>query len=89
MVTIFVLRLSRSNTDSIDIDRPSANLQRKDVDVMSRTVSIDTEECIGCESCVEVCPEVFGFNPTDEKAFVIDTDIEDEESVDEAIEIWV
>lgn len=22
-------------------------------------VVIDTEECVGCESCVEICPEVF------------------------------
>ena len=23
-----------------------------------------TEECIGCESCVEICPEVFAMNDT-------------------------
>jgi len=25
---------------------------------MTKEVVIDTEECIGCEGCVEVCPEV-------------------------------
>lgn len=53
---------------------------------MSRSVVIETEECIGCESCVELCPEIFGFNEAEEKAFVIDAEIEDEACVDEAIE---
>ena len=38
---------------------------------MERLVYIDTDECIGCESCVEICLEVFGFNPEIEKAEVI------------------
>ena len=29
---------------------------------MGKIVVIDTDECIGCESCVELCPEVFAFN---------------------------
>ena len=35
-------------------------------------VIIDVDECIGCEACVEVCPEVFAFNDDDEKAYVIE-----------------
>ena len=38
---------------------------------MGKIVVIDTEECIGCESCVEICPEVFGFIEAEEKAEVI------------------
>jgi len=38
---------------------------------MARRVVIDTEECIGCESCVELCAEVFAFNEDEEKAEVI------------------
>ncbi len=53
---------------------------------MSKTVIIDTEECIGCESCVELCPDIFGFNEDDEKAFVILPEGGDEECIDEAIE---
>jgi len=34
-------------------------------------IIIDVDECIGCEACVEACPEVFGFNDEDEKAFVV------------------
>ncbi len=34
-------------------------------------VIIDEEVCIGCESCAEVCPQVFRFNPDQEKAEVI------------------
>jgi ferredoxin len=38
---------------------------------MSKTVYIDEEECIGCGSCVEICPEVFHMKEGDEKAEVI------------------
>jgi ferredoxin len=37
---------------------------------MAREITIDTEECLGCESCVEICPEIFGFNETEQKAYV-------------------
>jgi len=39
---------------------------------MAKQVEIDQEECLGCEACVEVCPDVFGFDEDDEKAFVIE-----------------
>ena len=32
---------------------------------------IDYDECIGCGSCVEVCPEVFEMNDDEAKAYVI------------------
>jgi len=51
---------------------------------MAKHVEIDTVECIGCESCVEVCPEVFGFNDEDAKAYVIDSDGGDHECAQEA-----
>ncbi|MGB9713104.1 MAG: ferredoxin [Dissulfurimicrobium sp.] len=38
---------------------------------MSKKIYIDTEECLGCQSCVEPCPDVFGFDDGAEKAFVI------------------
>ncbi len=53
--------------------------------IMSKTVIIDRDECIGCESCVEICPEVFGFDEQDEKAFVIIPAGGDEECIEEAI----
>lgn len=34
-------------------------------------VSLDHECCIGCEACVELCPDNFGFNDDEEKAYVI------------------
>jgi ferredoxin len=52
--------------------------------VMSKIV-IDTDECIGCEACVETCPEVFGFNDDDEKAYVIEGADETVDCVEEAI----
>ncbi len=37
---------------------------------MAREITIDREECLGCESCVEICPEIFGFDETEQKAYV-------------------
>jgi ferredoxin len=38
---------------------------------MGKKVIIDADECIGCESCVELCSEVFAFNEAEEIAEVI------------------
>jgi ferredoxin len=38
---------------------------------MSKKVVIDDSECIGCESCVEICPDVFAFDEENGKAVVI------------------
>lgn len=48
-------------------------------------VVIDIDECIGCEACVEACPEVFGFNDDEELAYVLDGADADAGCVDEAI----
>lgn len=45
-----------------------------------------TEECIGCESCVEVCPGVFEMDDTTGHARAKDPD-STAPCVDEAIEI--
>jgi ferredoxin len=52
---------------------------------MAKRVIIDTEECIGCESCVELCPEVFAFNEDEEKAEVILSEGGSEECIEEAM----
>ena len=52
---------------------------------MAGTVVIDQEECIGCEACVELCPEVFAFDSDEEKAHVIDGADADAACVEEAI----
>ncbi|MDF1614281.1 ferredoxin [Desulfurivibrio dismutans] len=39
---------------------------------MGKKVELDQEECIGCESCVELCPEVFGFDREAVKAYVLE-----------------
>ena len=39
---------------------------------MAKQVEIDLEECLGCEACAEVCPDVFGFDEDEEKAFVVE-----------------
>jgi ferredoxin len=38
---------------------------------MGKTVYIDEDECIGCGSCEEICPEVFKLDEEAEKAHVI------------------
>jgi len=51
---------------------------------MAKTVTLDNTECIGCGSCAEICPEVFGFNAEEEKALVIQENGGDLECADEA-----
>jgi len=53
---------------------------------MSKKVIIDTEECIGCQTCVELCPDVFGFNEDTEKAKVILEKGGPEDCIQEAID---
>ncbi len=48
-------------------------------------VVIDPDECIGCESCVEICPDVFEMDDDGEKAIVINADATSD-CVEEAIE---
>ncbi len=53
---------------------------------MAREITINTEECLGCESCVEICPEIFGFNETEQKAYVKQLEGCDDEKIEEAVE---
>jgi len=50
------------------------------------TVFIDEEECIGCGTCEEICPEVFRLNMEAEKAEVILSEGGPEDLIEEAIE---
>ena len=54
---------------------------------MAKRVILDREECVGCESCVEVCPEVFAFNEEEEKADVIKPEGGSVDCIEEAIAI--
>lgn len=53
---------------------------------MSKKVEIDTDECVGCQTCVELCPDVFEFDEDAEKATVILENGGDENCIQEAIE---
>jgi ferredoxin len=53
---------------------------------MSRKVYIDEEECIGCGSCEEICPEVFELNEETETAVVIKPQGGPEDLIEEAME---
>ncbi|MDK2956837.1 MAG: ferredoxin [Desulfovibrionales bacterium] len=37
-------------------------------------IVIDEDECIGCEACVEICPEVFEMDDNSGKAVVKEPD---------------
>jgi ferredoxin len=47
-------------------------------------VTLVEEECIGCQSCVELCPDVFGFDDETEKAYVYKEHPMDEECIENA-----
>ena len=51
---------------------------------MAKKITLDQDECIGCQSCFEICPEVFGFDDSMEKAYVLDDFDEDADCADEA-----
>ena len=52
---------------------------------MAAQVIIDEEECIGCESCVELCPSVFGWDEDSEKAYVVDGADANDDCIEEAV----
>ena len=52
---------------------------------MGKKVYIDTDECIGCESCAELCPDIFEFDEGEEKAGVKLPEGGDEECIEEAM----
>jgi len=53
---------------------------------MGTNVIIETDECIGCESCVELCPDVFEFDEESEKAVVILPEGGPKDCIEEAVE---
>jgi len=66
---------------------PGVILTERRKSKMGKKVVIDEEECIGCESCVEMCPDVFEFDEPAEKARVIKPEGGDEDCIQEAIEV--
>ncbi len=53
---------------------------------MAKKVYIDEDECIGCGSCEEICPEVFKLDPSTEKAEIIKPEDGPEDLIQEAID---
>jgi ferredoxin len=53
---------------------------------MGKKVYIDQEECIGCGTCEELCPQVFQLDEESQKAQVIMPEGGPEELIEEAME---
>ncbi len=53
---------------------------------MARGIYIDEDECIGCGTCEELCPEVFKLDEKTEKAEVIDPEGAPVDLIQEAID---
>jgi ferredoxin len=52
---------------------------------MARVVYIDEDECIGCGSCQDICPEVFKLDKVTEKSHVLNPTGGPEECIEEAM----
>lgn len=52
---------------------------------MNKRVVIDEDECIGCGSCSDICPEVFQLNEEIEKSQVIKPEGGPEDLIKEAM----
>lgn len=55
-------------------------------ETMTKKVHIDEDECIGCGTCEEICPEVFKLDSDSGKAKVIKPEGGPEDLIGEAIE---
>ncbi|MGQ9858181.1 MAG: ferredoxin [Thermodesulfobacteriota bacterium] len=53
---------------------------------MGKSVYIDQDECIGCGTCQEICPEVFELDEETGKAIVIQAEGGPEDLIEEAME---
>lgn len=53
---------------------------------MSKSVTIDQDECIGCGTCEELCPDVFQMNDETDLAEVILAEGGPVDPIEEAIE---
>ncbi|WP_456325941.1 ferredoxin [Desulfonauticus submarinus] len=49
-------------------------------------VLIDRDLCIGCEACVEICPNVFEINYSEKKAYVINPEGASLQELKQAVE---
>lgn len=50
-----------------------------------KKVKIDQEECIGCEACVELCPDIFAFASELNKAYVTTPEGGNQACIQEAV----
>jgi ferredoxin len=53
---------------------------------MPNSLIINTEKCIGCGTCVELCSNVFSFNENEDKIEIIMQEGGYEDCIEEAIE---
>lgn len=54
---------------------------------MAKTIYIEFIKCVGCEACVELCPDVFRMNEDTGRAEIITDEGGSEECIQRAINI--
>jgi ferredoxin len=50
-----------------------------------KQVKIEQDECIGCEACVELCPDIFAFDDKQGKAYVTTPEGGNQACIEEAV----
>jgi len=53
---------------------------------MKKIAVINSNDCIGCGSCGDICSEVFGFDESETRAIVKKQGVGTEECIEEAME---
>ncbi len=53
---------------------------------MAKKVIIQTEECMGCEACVEIAPNTFEFDEENNIAIVKNDSVDDLDAIEESID---
>jgi ferredoxin len=69
------------NSHNSEIRNPKSKIKIAPIPV------IEIEDCVGCGSCVEICPEVFSLNESIDKALVMNPVGCSREKIEEALEI--
>ncbi len=66
-------------------DRTNLFFLNNEEEFIAKKVYIVTEDCIACQTCVAICPDVFAFNEDEQKAYIIKPEGGPEDLIEECI----